>query len=67
MRSYNKALGLLAIVWSVFLGNVESKSCKGENLDAYAPLRVGNKLKKECSQYNRVKRGQWARIYFKER
>ena len=48
-------------------GMAEAKACQGEDLDAYADLRVGNKLKKECSPFNRAKRGQWARVFYKER
>ena len=48
-------------------GMVEAKACEGKDLDAYSDLRVGNKLKKESSSFNRAKRGQWARIFYKER
>ncbi|GMH60650.1 hypothetical protein TL16_g03095 [Triparma laevis f. inornata] len=59
-------LFLSMVLLSLLLTSAVSKSCTGQNLPADGHIRVGVKLKKDCNTINRAKKGQWARIYYKE-
>ncbi|GMH62923.1 hypothetical protein TrST_g9893 [Triparma strigata] len=62
----HKLLSLAVLLLSILPAAVVGKSCEGHDLPPDGQIRVGVKLKKDCNNLNRAKKGQWARIFYTE-